>query len=146
MATVWRDGIKMDVDAKTLVPGDIIEIQTGQQIPADIVLIRTYELFVNNAQLTGESENLLRDTYSKELNIFESRNVAFAYTRCMGGSGIGIVIKTGNNTVMALVSNLSSSQSLREPPMTNEFAYYIRSISAISLISGLLVGYFNISS
>jgi sodium/potassium-transporting ATPase subunit alpha len=59
------------------VPGDIVEIGTGDNIPADVVLIKTNEMKVNNASLTGESEDLLRKPEEKSTNIFESPNVAF---------------------------------------------------------------------
>jgi len=60
------------IEAKTLVPGDIIRIQGGQNIPADVVLYRVNEMKVNNASLTGEAEELLRDEKVKVENILES--------------------------------------------------------------------------
>ena len=83
-----------------MVPGDIVEIQTGDQIPADLVLIKANEMKVNNASLTGESEDLLRIPEEKKANIFESPNVAFFGTLCTNGTGTGIVFKTGDNTVI----------------------------------------------
>jgi len=55
---------------------------------------------VNNASLTGESEELLRQPEEKRDNIFESPNVAFFGTSCTAGKGYGIVYKTGDNTVI----------------------------------------------
>ena len=74
---VYRGGAKKQVNATELVPGDIVDIATGQNIPADVVLITTNEMKVSNASLTGESEELLRNPESKAPNIFESENVAF---------------------------------------------------------------------
>jgi sodium/potassium-transporting ATPase subunit alpha len=82
------------------VPGDIVEVETGEIVPADVVLFKTSEMKVNNASLTGESEEILRKTDDKNKNIFESKNVAFFGTECTAGSGIGIVFKTGDNTVI----------------------------------------------
>ncbi len=65
------------MDAKTLVPGDIVEIQNGLNVPADVVLIKVNELKVNQASLTGESKELTRSVDKKDENIFESSNVAF---------------------------------------------------------------------
>jgi magnesium-transporting ATPase (P-type) len=59
-AFVWRDGVRKEIEAIKLVPGDIVEIQIGDNIPADVVLFKTNEMKVNNASLTGESEELLR--------------------------------------------------------------------------------------
>ena len=73
----------------------------GDNIPADVVLIKTSgEMKVNNSSLTGESEELLRVPEEKARNIFESPNVAFFGTACTNGSGIGIVFKTGDETVI----------------------------------------------
>lgn len=99
-ATVFRNGQKKQVGAVELVPGDIVEVNIGESVPADIVLITTNEMKVNNSSLTGESEELMRDPEEKERNIFESKNVAFFGTSCTNGKGIGIVFKTGDSTVI----------------------------------------------
>jgi sodium/potassium-transporting ATPase subunit alpha len=99
-ALVWRDGKKKEVPARELVPGDIVEVNIGDNIPADIVIIKSSEMKVNNASLTGESEELLRVPEKSTKNIFESPNVGFFGTACTNGSGTGIVFKTGDSTVI----------------------------------------------
>lgn len=69
---------------------------------------------VNNASLTGESEEILRIPEEKAKNIFESPNVAFFGTACTNGFGIGIVFKTGDNTVIGQIASLASSAETRE--------------------------------
>ena len=90
-----------------LVPGDIVLISNGESIPADVVLFATNEMKVNNASLTGESEDLLRIPEEKERNIFESPNVGFFGTSCTNGYGYGIVIRTGDRTVIGQIANLA---------------------------------------
>lgn len=99
-AYVYREGKRKEVPAIELVPGDIVDINTGDNIPADVVLIKTSEMKVNNSSLTGESEELVRLPEEKTKNIFESPNVAFFGTACTSGTGIGIVFKTGDSTVI----------------------------------------------
>jgi sodium/potassium-transporting ATPase subunit alpha len=106
-ATVFREGQAIKIETSTIVPGDLVDIKTGDNIPADVVLISTNEMKVNNASLTGESEDLLRLPDSKNPNIFETGNVAFFGTACTNGSGIGIVIRTGDNTVIGQIANLA---------------------------------------
>ena len=67
------------------------------------------EMKVNNASLTGESEELLRVPFPKEpqRNIFEAANVAFFGTACTNGSGTGLVFKTGDNTVIGQIASLA---------------------------------------
>ena len=99
-AIVYRGGVKKNVAACELVPGDIVEVNIGDSVPADVVLIKSNEMKVNNASLTGESEDLLRIPEEKARNIFESPNVAFFGTSCTNGMGVGIVFKTGDSTVI----------------------------------------------
>ena len=69
-------------------------------MPADVIIIKSTEMKVNNSSLTGESEELLRVVDEKNKNIFETGNVGFFGTACVNGSGIGIVFKTGDDTVI----------------------------------------------
>jgi len=65
---------------------------------------------VNNASLTGESEDILIDTSAEPTrNIFESKNVAFFGTQCTAGEGTGICFKIGDSTVIGQIANLASS-------------------------------------
>ena len=95
-ATIIRNGKKITIEAKNLVPGDIVYVNLGDNIPADLVLLEAVEMKVNNASLTGESEDLLRRVNKTEPNIFESPNVAFFGTMCTAGKGMGMVIRTGD--------------------------------------------------
>ena len=108
-ATVYREGKKKEINSAALVVGDIVEINNGSNIPADIVLIRCNEMKVNNASLTGESEDILRIVDEHHKSIFESPNVAFFGTFCTNGEGAGIVIKTGDNTVIGQIANLAQN-------------------------------------
>lgn len=90
VASVQRDGKKSQVNAADLVVGDVVFVNNGDNIPADLILFKTNEMKVNNASLTGESEDLLRLPESKNINIFESGNVAFFGTSCTNGNGVGI--------------------------------------------------------
>jgi sodium/potassium-transporting ATPase subunit alpha len=106
-AMVWRNGAIKEVSAKELVPGDIVEIPIGSNVPADVVIIKSNEMKVSNSSLTGESEELLRVPDKFERNIFESPNVAFFSTACTNGHGVGVVFKTGDNTVIGQIATLA---------------------------------------
>ena len=86
-ALVLRDGKWNKIESKYLVPGDIIKLIGGDNVPADCILFQANEMKVNNSSLTGESEDLLRVVESKLSNIFESPNVAFFGTMCTAGEG-----------------------------------------------------------
>ena len=117
--------------------GDIIKVKGGDKIPADIVLIETNEMKVNNASLTGESEDLLRLPEEKTQNIFESPNVAFFGTECTDGKGTGICFKTGDNTVIGQIANLAESADAVQTPLSIEIERFIFIISAVAMVLGV---------
>jgi len=109
-AIVIRDGSEKKVDAKLIVPGDIVIVKGGENVPCDICLFKTNEMKVSNASLTGESEDIQIDPDLEPLaNIFETKNVAFFGTACTAGEGTGICFKTGDATVIGQIANLASS-------------------------------------
>jgi len=120
------------------VPGDIVHIKGGDNIPADIVLFEVSEMKVNNASLTGESEDLLRKVDSREPNILESANVAFFGTMCTDGSGKGIVIRIGDDTVIGRIATLTTSTTAKETPLSNDIINFVHIISAIAFVIGII--------
>jgi sodium/potassium-transporting ATPase subunit alpha len=130
------------------VPGDVITLNFGDNIPADVVLFKANEMKVNNASLTGESEDLLRKVDAKTANIFESPNVGFFGTMCTAGTGTGIVIRTGDDTVIGRIANLSQSAESAETPLAIEIERFILIVSMVAftlgisfLIFGFIIGY-----
>lgn len=117
--------------------GDVIFINGGDNIPADLVLFEANEMKVNNASLTGESEDLLRKVDLKTANIFESPNVAFFGTMCTLGSGAGIVIRTGDDTVIGRIANLSTSTGEKKTPLAIEMDRFVHMIGAIAISLGI---------
>jgi sodium/potassium-transporting ATPase subunit alpha len=136
-ATVYRDGKKKEVNSSTLVVGDIVEISNGSNIPADIVILQSNEMKVNNSSLTGESEDMLRSAEEHDKNIFESPNVAFFGTFCTAGQGIGLVFRTGDNTVIGQIATLAQTAETGETPIAIEIEKFIKMISTISIAAGL---------
>jgi len=148
MSKVLREGEWTEVEARLLVPGDIIKVKLGEQIPADLILFEAQEMKVNNASLTGESEDLLRVVDMHTKNIFESQNVAFFGTSCTNGEGKGMVFKTGDKTVIGRIAGLAASADTALTTLSKEIERFIMFISAIAIflgvtffIIGLIIGY-----
>lgn len=100
---------------------------------------------VNNASLTGESEDILIDPSAEPVaNIFESKNVAFFGTQCTAGSGTGICFKTGDATVIGQIANLASSAEATETPLSIEIERFIMIISAVAMTLGVIFFIFGI--
>jgi sodium/potassium-transporting ATPase subunit alpha len=90
----------------------------GKNIPCDIVIFQSNEMKVNNASLTGESEDIHVDPdLPPNDNILETKNAGFFGTSCTAGSGKGICIRTGDATVIGQIANLASSAETNETPI-----------------------------
>jgi len=145
VAFVIRNGQPEQVDAKFIVPGDVVMVKTGENIPCDIVVFKCNEMKVNNASLTGESEDIQIDPdLPPTQNIFESKNVAFFGTQCTAGEGTGICFKTGDNTVIGQIANLASSAESAETPLSIEIERFIKIISAVAFTLGIVFFIFGI--
>jgi sodium/potassium-transporting ATPase subunit alpha len=130
---VWRDGEKKEIPAKDLVPGDIVEVNLGDNIPADLIIVKSNDMKVNNASLTGESEELLRVPEEHSSNVFESPNVAFFGTACTNGSGTGVVFKTGGDTCIGQIASLASTADAGETLIAQEIDRFVKIIAVIAI-------------
>jgi sodium/potassium-transporting ATPase subunit alpha len=145
VAFVIRNSQLEQIDAKKIVPGDVVVVKTGENIPCDIVIFKSNEMKVNNASLTGESEDIQIDpALPPTQNIFESKNVAFFGTQCTAGEGTGICFKTGDNTVIGQIANLASSAESAETPLSIEIERFIKIISAVAFTLGIVFFIFGI--
>jgi sodium/potassium-transporting ATPase subunit alpha len=139
MAFVTRNGKQMEIPAKMIVPGDIVTVKGGDNVPCDICIFKSNEMKVSNASLTGESEDIQIDPDLEPVaNIFETKNVVFFGTMCTAGSGTGICFKTGDHTVIGQIANLASSAEAAETPLSIEIARFIKIISAVAVFLGVL--------
>jgi sodium/potassium-transporting ATPase subunit alpha len=121
------------------VPGDIIKIKMGDKIPADIRVIESDELKVDNSSLTGESKLLLRTPEcTAPKNALETDNLCFFGTICKNGKGKGIVINIGDETVIGQIANLAATATSATTPLRKELDRFIGIISIISIVMGIV--------
>ncbi|XP_011631626.1 sodium/potassium-transporting ATPase subunit alpha-like [Pogonomyrmex barbatus] len=136
-ATVIRDGTKSRLDTEMLVLGDLVEIRMGDKIPADIRIIECRGLRVENSSITGESEPVVRTDYPTDKNPLESANVAFSTSFAVAGDGRGIVIATGDHTMIGRLAGLTSQLAKIETPIAKEIGHFVRIITIVAIICGL---------
>jgi len=107
--SVLRDGVKKQIDTRTLVPGDIILLVPGDIINADIRLAISNGLMVDESVLTGESYTQLKQTDPAAKNDHNNpwTTMVFAGTSVVSGDGKGIVVATGNNSMFGTIANLA---------------------------------------
>ncbi|XP_057341392.1 sodium/potassium-transporting ATPase subunit alpha-B-like [Microplitis mediator] len=135
-ALVIRDGEKILIPTEEIVLGDIVEIRLGDKIPADIRIIRCVGLRVENSSITGESEPIARSDYPTDPNPLESQNMAFFSSYAVAGEGTGIVIATGDQTMIGRLAGLTTQVIKDETPIAKEINNFVQIITVVSLVFG----------
>ncbi len=118
-ARVRRDGKAVEVDTMDLVPGDIVTLEAGQKIPADIRILDSSQLEVNEASLTGESLPVSKtnQALTQELSLGDQKNMLFAGTFISGGSCTGLVVESGQKTELGKIAELVEGVEKEATPM-----------------------------
>ncbi|XP_030569601.1 sodium/potassium-transporting ATPase subunit alpha isoform X3 [Drosophila novamexicana] len=135
-ATVIRDGEINTISAEDLVVGDIVEVKFGDRVPADIRILESHSLKVDNSSLTGESEPQVRSIEFTHDNPLETKNLAFFSTNVLEGTCRGVVIATGDRTVMGRIANLTAGLDQVQSPIAREIEHFIRIITVFAVILG----------
>merc|ERR1711910_316776 len=136
-AKAVRDGKKIDIEAKETTLGDIVHVQFGDRLPADIRVLESKGFKVDNSSLTGESEPQLRTNEYTHENPLETKNLAFFSTNAVEGTAIGIVVNIGDNTVMGRIAGLASGLDSGETPIAKEIAHFIHLITGVAVFLGV---------
>ncbi|MGI6392919.1 MAG: calcium-translocating P-type ATPase, PMCA-type [Candidatus Izemoplasmatales bacterium] len=127
-AKVIRDGMMNEIDSAELVPGDIVYLETGDYVCADIRLIESTNLKIDESALTGESEPVEKDaniTYDSEIVLAERYNLAYMSTLVAYGKAFGVVTDTGMNTEIGKIATMLDAVEEGKTPLQktiDEFA------------------------
>jgi Ca2+-transporting ATPase len=140
-ANAIREGQRMKMDADLLVPGDIVCLQPGDKVPADLRLIRTNNLQIDESILTGESwpvdKNEHPDLATESL--MKRKSIAYSGTLTTFGMGIGVVIATGSNTEIGRISAMLKGTSYYSTPLLRQLAKFGHTLAVIILFFSLLI-------
>ncbi|XP_017492512.1 PREDICTED: sodium/potassium-transporting ATPase subunit alpha-1-like [Rhagoletis zephyria] len=141
-ALVLRSGKKQSIAAEQLVVGDIVFCQAGDRIPADVRVIQSNCFKVDNSSITGESEPILRTVEQAKagVNALEATNLAFFSTNVTDGTGIGLVVATGDRTVMGDIAAIVTTIEHGQTPIAREISHFVKIISVLSVLSGAIFG------
>ncbi|MBI5035959.1 cation-translocating P-type ATPase [Candidatus Micrarchaeota archaeon] len=115
-AVVLRDGVKKQVDASELVPGDVVELSEGAKVPADCRIVQEFDLMVEEAALTGESLPVSKgvEAIAQKTPLAERANMVFLGTAVVRGRGLAVVVATGMKTELGKIAEMV--QDVKEPP------------------------------
>lgn len=127
------------IKSKQIIPGDIVQIKKGDIVPADMVLITANLLKINNAIINGGNQSINRDVNDVQKCILDSGNVAFCGTTCTEGKGIGIVIRTGDSTVLGLIKDLANSVVKPSTQISADMKLVHRILTLPALLLGVLM-------
>jgi Ca2+-transporting ATPase len=135
-ATAIRSGKQVVVAAEELVPGDVIELEAGDHIPADVRLIETFALSVQEAALTGESVPIYKDAaplLPEPTVLADRRNMAYLGTVVVSGRATGVVASTGMQTELGQIAGLLESQPAEPTPLQKRLSELGRKLLVVCL-------------
>jgi magnesium-transporting ATPase (P-type) len=138
-ATVIHNGERHEVDASELVPGDIVVLESGSRVPADMRLLRVKNLRINEAALTGESVPEEKSVVEVDVNtpLADRSNMAYSGTVVTFGQAHGVVTCTGSNTEIGRIGVLVASVETLTTPLVRRLNQFARDITLFILILSL---------
>lgn len=153
-ATALRDGHRIVVPAETLVPGDVVHLQSGDKVPADLRLFHVKTLQIQEAALTGESAPVEKstDAVGASISIGDRTCMAYAGTLVTYGQGSGVVVETADATEIGRIGTLLAEVQTLTTPLLRKLAGFARwltaailLIAAVTMAFGVLVRDYSLS-
>jgi Ca2+-transporting ATPase len=138
---VLRGSKEQIIDAKNLVPGDIVLLEIGDKVPADMRLLHVFNLKIDESSLTGESASVFKhsDSVKKEAPLQEQSDMAWMGTSVVNGRGSGIVIQTGMNTQFGKIAFMTQSVKTEPTPLQKKLAGLGKKLGIYSIAISVLV-------
>ncbi|AGC60923.1 metal cation-transporting p-type ATPase F, CtpF [Mycobacterium liflandii 128FXT] len=146
-ATVIRDGHEHTVASEDLVPGDLVLLESGDKVPADLRLVRATELHLNESALTGESAAVHKSVavLPEATPVADRLNMVYSGTLVTAGRGAGIAVATGAETELGEIHRLVGAAETLMTPLTAKLAWFskvltiaILGLAAVTFAVGLL--------
>ena len=148
-AKVKRHGKVALIPAYELVPGDLVMLESGNFVPADLRIVESADLEVNESTLTGESFPVLKicQALDREVVVADQKNMAFKGTMVSAGRGVGIVVRTGMSTELGKIAKLLREEVEVETPLQKKMGRFAKSVAvlviglcAVIFVVGLMRG------
>ena len=137
-----RDGQLVDLKAEELVPGDIVILEEGRTVPADLRLISSINLKTDESSLTGESLPVEKDAnvvFTDKVPIGDCVNLAYMSTPIVYGRGEGIVIKTGKDTETGKIADMLSGNDNEQTPLQKKLAELSKFLGILTIVIVLVI-------
>lgn len=141
-ARVRRDGQQILIDAEELVPGDVVLLESGDKVAADVRLAQVNNLAIDESFLTGKSlaaENKL-SVLEREAPVSDRANMAYADSTVISGRGVGLVVATGKYTEVGKIARTVAEEEGAKPPLVLRMEKFSKQISFIVLGFASILG------
>ena len=135
-ARIMRDGTEAMIDAREIVPGDIILLEAGDRVPADGRLLEVVDLKADEAVLTGESTDVTKDlgVVKEETSVADRKNSVFMATHMTYGRGKAVVTSTGMNTEFGKIAEMVQTMETEETPLKQKLAGFAKKLGIIIVV------------
>ncbi len=140
-AKVLRDGVKIEIPSKQVVPGDVIILEAGDLVAADGRILNNYSLQVNESSLTGESTNVDKsdNDLSDELPLADRTNMVYSGSLVTYGRAVVVVTDTGMNTEIGKIASLMNATKEKKTPLQVSLDRFSSRLAAVIMLISLLV-------
>jgi Ca2+-transporting ATPase len=140
-AKVYRDGELTELPQLELVPGDILYLEEGDKVPADMRIIESFDLRTNDFSLTGESmpQEKNSNTIKKKSSLADRDNMAFLGTTVATGNAKGVIVATGMNTELGRIAGLTQEEKKSKSPLQLEMQSIANRITVFAIIVALVL-------
>lgn len=148
-AVVTRDGQRREVPSEELVPGDLVLLEAGDKVPADLRLVRLSGLRADESALTGESDAVAKDevVLPPTTPVADRRNMVYSGTLVTAGSGAGVVVAIGGETELGEIHRLMGAVQPVATPLTQKLSRFsmtltvaILALAAVAFLAGVARG------
>jgi len=139
---VLRDGSLKEISARDLVPGDIIQLETGNVLPADVRLLETVSFRIQEAALTGESEPVEKQINAlsgEDMPLGDRRNMGYMGTIITQGRGLALVVATGMQTELGKIADLIQQSGSEETPLQKRLDQLGKNLAIVGVAIAILI-------
>jgi Ca2+-transporting ATPase len=141
-ATVYRDGKRQDIDAADLVCGDVVFLEAGDNVPADLRIVSADNLRIEESALTGETNSVIKTDEAitdSDVPLADRVDMAYASTSVTSGSGLGVVVATAEDTEIGKISTEVAQIKPKKTPLTKEIDHVGKVVSYITIVASIIV-------
>ncbi|MFW5999691.1 MAG: cation-translocating P-type ATPase [Halanaerobiaceae bacterium] len=140
-ARVMRDGKASEIPQIDLVPGDIVLLEEGDKVPADLRILKSFNLRTNDVSLTGESmpQEKHSNQIEEEKPLADRDNMAYLGTNVASGTARGVVVRTGMDTEMGKIAAMTQEEEKTRSPLQQELTVVANRIAVFAVIVGFFL-------